>query len=109
MDIQFTDNSQAVLNALKNQIEQGLIAVGETAEGYAKEGAPVDTGRLRNDITYKVNAEEYEVQVGTNVEYAPYQEYGDNYSHKTGGAHFLRNSLSNHVNEYKAILEAALR
>lgn len=40
----------------------------------AKEKVPVNTGNLRNSITYEVEGNEG--IVGTNVEYAPYVEFG---------------------------------
>lgn len=43
-------------------------------QNSAKEKVPVNTGNLRNSITYKVEGNEG--TVGTNVEYAPYIEYG---------------------------------
>lgn len=44
----------------------------------AKELAPVDTGRLRASLTYQVDEGEppQQVAIGTNVEYAPYMEFG---------------------------------
>ncbi len=44
----------------------------------AKELAPVDTGRLRSSLTYVVDDAEppQYAQIGTNVEYAPYMEFG---------------------------------
>ncbi len=44
----------------------------------AKELAPVDTGRLRSSLTYNVDDADppQYAQVGTNVEYAPYMEFG---------------------------------
>lgn len=106
--INITDKSREVLEAMKEQVILGLAAVGQEAEGYAKEGCPVDTGRLRNSINNAVDEEALEVYVGTNVEYAPDVEYEER-PHKVGGAHFLRNSISDHTDAYKAILEAALK
>ena len=40
----------------------------------AKKNCPVDTGNLRASITVDINGDEAEV--GTNVEYAPFVEYG---------------------------------
>lgn len=136
IDITITGSKDEILSALKKNIEKGLKAVGSAAEGYAKEDCPVDTGRLRNSITFAVgdyqspantnkhpsgqtNAEpeDYELNsepdenmlyIGTNVEYAPAVEYRDA-THKTGKAHFLRDSIAKHSKEYKAILEAALK
>lgn len=100
------DNRDQILAELKDNIPIVLESIGQTAEGYAKDNCPVDTGRLRNSITYGVD--ENTVYIGTNVEYAPQQEYTD-MPHKVGQAHFLRDSLDRHKSEYKAILEAALK
>lgn len=43
-------------------------------ENTAKEKCPVDSGQLRNSIKHKVESGVGEV--GTNVSYAPYVEYG---------------------------------
>jgi HK97 gp10 family phage protein len=48
----------------------------------------VDSGRLRDSITFKVSGDE--VRVGTNVEYAPYLEYG---TYKTDQRPYLRPAL----------------
>ena len=50
--------------------------------------APVDTGNLRDSITYKVDGDEG--RVGTNVEYAIHQEYG---TKKMAAQSFLRPAL----------------
>ena len=94
---------------MKEQVNNALKAIGQTAEGYAKDDCPVDTGRLRNSIANEVFEEENAVYIGTNVEYAPYVEYRDNASHQTGKAHFLRDAAANHGDHYSAILEAALK
>lgn len=126
------DKSAEFIEAMKKQVQIGLKAIGAEVEGYAKEECPVDTGRLRNSITWtdkdeqsKPNTsggepakasdyrrhkkpEESTVYIGTNVEYAPYVEYGD-YNHTTGKNHFLRDAATNHSEHYKAIMEAALK
>lgn len=126
------DNTLQVLQGSKEQIQKGFNAIGLTAVNYAQRGCPVDTGRLRNSISYitqtkqggqntqqkaKAKTEDYAprgipeknaVYIGTNVEYAPAQEYRD-MRHKTGGAHFIKNAAANHGDEYKAIMEAALK
>lgn len=104
-----TDNTSFIKASLKGQIAIGLSAIGHEAEGYAKDECPVDTGRLRNSISNEVNADEYCVYIGTNVEYAPYVEFNDKAVHKTGKAHFLRDCLKNHLDRYKNIMEVALK
>ena len=68
----FTDNSDLIINAAKEQILTALEAVGIQAEGDVKdkitEMGAVDTGRLRNSIAHQVDADEQAVYVGTNVD-----------------------------------------
>lgn len=99
MSYTFKDNTDEVLSALEKAIENGLTAIGMTAEGNAKrkitDYPAVDTGRLRNSITFAISGEkantptytdsekktytydgtapddkEKAVYIGTNVEYA---------------------------------------
>lgn len=80
MDIEFKDNSKAVLEAFHAAIEKGLEECGLVAEGYAKKlvNSPgkTGTGNLRNKITHKVVPDEASCYIGTNVDYAPYVELG---------------------------------
>lgn len=69
--LKILDNSKLVLQATEKQILSALIIMGETAEGYAKEICPVDTGRLKNSIAHAVDTSEKCAYIGTNVEYAP--------------------------------------
>lgn len=55
---------------LKDALNDSCLLV----ENTAKENCPVDSGQLRNSIASNVSGETGEV--GTNVEYAPYVEYG---------------------------------
>lgn len=52
--IEIRDNTKEILEALNAAKHKGLEAIGLTAEGHAKKLTPVDTGRLRNSITYVV-------------------------------------------------------
>lgn len=72
MEVVIKDNSGEFLKALPEQLEQALAAIGLTAESYAKQECPVDTGRLRNSITNAVRADEKAVYIGSNVEYAAF-------------------------------------
>lgn len=56
--------------SVHNALEKACLLV----ENDAKTRAPVDTGNLRNSITHEVD--DNEGVVGTNVEYAPYVEFG---------------------------------
>lgn len=106
IDVNVQDNSKEALSAFEEQIRLALDMIGNTAEGYAKEQCPVDTGRLRNSISHK--AEGSDVYIGTNVEYAPAVEYRD-IPHKNGNAHFLKNAATTHSDEYKKLVELTLK
>lgn len=105
-DVRLTDNSDSVRNALPSQIAAALEAIGLQAEGYAKLKAPVDTERLRNSLTHTVREKEKTVYIGTNVEYAAYQEFG---TVKTRAHPYLKPAVTEHTAEYKAIIEHFLK
>lgn len=100
-------NVQAVIDASEEQIRVALEAIALQAEGYAILNCPVDTGRLRDSITHEV--EDNVAYIGTNVEYAPYVEFNDNAQHKVGKAHFIRDAVADHSDEYKQIADTYLR
>lgn len=104
IDVQITDNAPEVLAALPTAIARALWSMGATAEGHAKGGAPVDTGRLRNSITHQ-EAEKQTV-IGSNVEYAAAQELGT--SRGIRGKHYLKNAVANHTEEYKNIVKESM-
>lgn len=98
-DVTFTSNRAAVLAAVSDAKKRALEIMGGKAESYAKQLAPVDTGRLRNSITHQQYDESTEI-IGTNVEYAPYVELG---TKRQKAKPYLRPAAENHADEYKAI------
>jgi hypothetical protein len=72
MKVTYESHLGEFLDALPEQIEQALIAIGMTAETHAKEECPVDTGRLRNSITHDVDMSDQSAIIGSNVEYAAF-------------------------------------
>ena len=67
----FKDNSKEYKDLLNQAIRRGLRAIGMTAETYAKETCPVDTGYARNSITHALSGEpaaisSYEADRGKN-------------------------------------------
>ncbi len=56
--VNFKDSSGNVLKEFRHKVQLALRLIGEQAEGYAKEDCPVDTGRLRNSITYVTASEQ---------------------------------------------------
>ncbi len=62
-----------------NEIEQALVNSALFVERDAKIKAPIDTGRLKSSLSHKTEnfgTDNPVVTVGTNVEYAPYVEFG---------------------------------
>ena len=106
MDIKFTDNSKEVSDNIKAALLRGLETCGLVAEGYAKKLAPVDTGNLRNSITHEVDDGESAVYIGTNVEYAPYQELGTIH---IKAQPFLKPAAADHANEFRKIFENEMK
>lgn len=110
-EVTIKDNTDEVLRELDKAMERALLACGAEAERAAKlnlsKNKSVDTGLLRNSITYALAGKESAIKVykasapkegrpesgeyigvapgevgekavyvGTNVEYAPYVEFG---------------------------------
>lgn len=103
------NNTELILQALKNAKARGLKAIGETAEGHAKdviiEEQRVDTGRMLNSIGHQ-EAENY-TDIGTAVEYAKYQELGTSRGIKP--ARFLTRAATEHTTEYRALMEDSFK
>jgi len=135
MSVKITDNTGEVLDALKQAIENGLEAIGIQADGYAvlnleNEPRRVDTGYLRNSITYAISGKEAKkssyssddgskkgsysgtapgdegksVIIGTNVDYAGYVHDGTS---KMAPNRFLTNAAEK-GQEYMAIMKSSL-
>jgi phage gpG-like protein len=107
VEVKIEDNSEEVLEAMNEQVLAWLEAIGEDAAGTAADKAPVDTGRLKSSISSAVVESEKAAYIGTNVEYAPYQEFGTSRGIK--GKHFLQFGATAHQAEYKALLEQYLK
>lgn len=125
--MRIVDHTSELRAGVPPNIERGLTAVGVQLEGYAVSLCPVDTGRLKGSITFDVR--DNTVYIGTNVEYAPYVEYGtgagvggrptpwkyqdaNGHWHTTTGSKpqpFIRPAVQNHLDEYQQILEQYLR
>ena len=107
IEVKMTSNAEAVKTEAKAKIANWLVAIAEDAAQTAASVAPVDTGRLKNSITSAVDPDEQVAYIGTNVEYAPYQEFGTSTGVK--GRHFLQFGATAHQQEYKAMLESTLK
>ena len=141
------DHTQEAKRKIDKAVETGLRMVGATIAGYAADLCPVDTGLLRNSITYALSGQapamteytndagkrktatgqdikpesgqyqgvaptetsgEKAVYIGTNVQYAPYQELGAPNANVPPSP-FLRPAAESHRDEIEQIMEKALK
>lgn len=110
--IVFTDNLEEVLRALDGALETGLVKIGATAQGYAKDLTPVQTGTLRDSIGVEVKKDEKAAYIGTMVDRFPKKPYGKYVelgARGRPGVHMLQRAASEHTDEYKKIMEDAMK
>lgn len=134
-DVTFVSHADEALNAFNSAIDKALEEMGMVGETYAKDVLTafphVDTGRLRNSISHASNHKD-EAYVGCNTSYAIWAEIGtgiyatdgngrktpwafedaDGKWHITHGiepAHYLEKAISEHDDEYRAIIEENMK
>lgn len=136
---QVTSHMREHDSGFSKAIEKALRYVGGAAERYAKETISdmeaVDTGFLRNSITWALDGEpanvsEYQddagnqtgqyggqapaeeggmkrsVYVGTNVYYAPYVEYG---TRKMDARPFMSTAIQGHKSDFEELFKQAFK
>ena len=110
-------------NAISNNIDEALVEIGERGVNYLKLETPVDTGRLRQSMSYTVGSKVYRplgndtedtlrpsndkesVYIGTNVVYAPSVEYRA----KNGSAGFMYRAYKQLKRRVPDILSKAIQ
>lgn len=157
-DFKFISHRQQADAMTEEAIQAVLELCGQLAETHAINNAPADSGTLRKSISHKVDDDKDCVYIGTNLEYAPYIEYGSGVYKENGGGggwwiyvkgsdvkgqrpsprysyeeakrivaamrakgldahmsqgtkpkHFLKKALTEHTDEYRAIIQQGLR
>lgn len=129
IEVIIDSNVEKIEGLLQEAVDRILWKMGAKAEGFAKDKTPVDTGRLRNSITFVTKADEgktiqysdeygnefsYQVgtglednavAIGTNVEYAEEVENG---GRGRAGRHMLADAVSQHGDVYEKIIKLEL-
>jgi HK97 gp10 family phage protein len=133
-NFKMTSHKDEVLDELDSRVEVALEMIGLEAEKFAKKACTVDTGLLHNSITHALDGQEpaiseYQdnpkeqsgsysgavpeeskgkraVYIGTNVEYAPYVEFGTSMQKPQP---YLKPAVTNHVGKYRKILKSTLK
>ena len=137
LQINITDSQiDAIFKQVDEARERALIKIGQRSEKYAKALCPVGTpesthkkgyigGTLRNSITYEIenDGNESAMELGSNVEYAPFVELGtgpyfeappeweeftSTQGSGIGGGYvhprpYIRPAILDHLDEYKQI------
>lgn len=124
------DNSNLLLEKFNLAILRALYRCGSEGSGFAIDLCAVDTGNLRNSITYVVDEADLTVYIGTNSEYGPYVELGTGkyypggrptpwvYQDANGDWHmtygqraqpYLKPAVANHAQTYRNIIEDELK
>ena len=103
--VEFTSYKEEVLAKMEEAITLWLSSVGSDAASTAKtEGVcPVKTCNRRDAIDWNIHADNRGVDVGTNVFYGKYQEFGT--MNGVPARHFIQYGVTAHVEEYAHWLE----
>lgn len=117
-DVKFENHTDEVLRKADQVFDTAMELIAEVGESnaidevtrlvYETPESPyyVRTGALRNSLGHKYIRPEKTAYIGTDLEYAPYVEYGN--QHVTERP-FLRNAAQNYIEEYKQLLEDAIK
>ena len=132
MTFEFTDNSKEVEKEFEAACLRALTKCGMVAENYSKHLAPVDTGLLRNSITYCIageapaiseykadkgdkkgsysgtmgSSDELSVYLGSNVDYTAFLELGTS---RSKAQPFLKPAVADHASIYQKIVEDEMK
>lgn len=130
------DHSDEVLRDLEEAKARIFEAWGQQGVSNVKQiitsESRVDTGAMRNSINHQVDENESKVYVGTNNEYAIYNEYGTgiyaddgkgrktpwfyvdshgegHFTHGMKPIHMFKNGIGDHLSDFKQIAENELK
>jgi HK97 gp10 family phage protein len=139
-DVEFTltSNAKPIKEKTAEAIITALKAVGAQAQGHATAEITaveaIDTGRLKNSITFAVSGDpareyrytdddgkgytdriegagdekDFTLYLGTNVEYATFVESGTGGDRNKGARPFIRPAVENWISEYQQVFQQEL-
>lgn len=103
VDCDITDFTEEITDGIKAAIGRALVRIGLECVSNATKLVHTRTGRLKNSITFYTD--DNAVYVGSNVEYAAFEEEGTS---KRPPHPYLRPAVEPHMGEWKDILEEEL-
>lgn len=137
--LKITSNVDEIIQQKDEALIKAFEDIGLSAEAFAvgevdkqvyrsPQGSYIRTGALRNSITHRSDGKS--AVIGSNLEYAPYVEYGTGVYAESGGRstpwiyqddegnwhrtvgmkprHFLKDAIEKHLPEFQRILELYL-
>ena len=114
----FVSHKAEVMKATQETIDIAMEAVAQAAEGnavletnkliYDTPPSPsyIRTGDLRKSITHKYVPSELTAYIGTNLDYAPYVEFGTRHMKARP---YLRNAINKYIDQYQNLLVSIFR
>lgn len=116
------DNTRYIAEALNRELALALNEVGESIRDTAQGLCPVDTGRLRNSISFRlggagghfgfpgfgtsVGSGSSQIAIGSDVPYAAYVELGTS---RMAARPYLRPAAADHAGEYADVFKRHLQ
>lgn len=104
------DNSAEVKRLLEERIDSILEEIGDKAESIMveiiRQKDIIDTGRLMNSITHIIDSDDNSVIIGTNVEYAKFQELGTS---SIAPRPFAKPTAENYKDVYQNVVKKNLK
>lgn len=101
--VKYTDK---VTRKTRKEIEKEVRKVGEDIVRDAKAVVPVDTGRLKKSINYKLSPDRLSVKVGTDVYYSMFVEFG---TYKMPARPYLTPAIARHAPRLTKGVEDAVK
>lgn len=112
LSIEFKDNREAVLKAMETAKKKALTAIGlaavEITTDYmqSRYGKPIrQTGDLMRDVNFKVRTDNDAVDVGNDLEYAPWVHGG---TAKVPARPYLYDAITENTDVWEEIAEEHL-
>lgn len=103
-DLSVADMLESEIEKIKSGLQKGVAKGGEIVKSEAKSLCPVDTGHLRDSISKRAAGNSCDI--GTNVEYGIYQEFG---TYKMAAHPFLYPALENKVSEVTEAIKESVK
>lgn len=101
--VKYTSNRKQVVKAMENANKNMLGAIGRAAEGYVKLMTPVETGNLRDSVSFKVKDDA--VYVGSTLTSEDYPIFIEKGTSRMPAQPYISTGVKNNLAQLKKIAE----